>query len=173
MTAKKEKKNNSKDDLFGKFDSAMKALYSSDYERAEKHFKEIAEADTDRPEIIEKAQSMLKVCSRELSGDKDGNPGDTVEAAYDKGVYYHNNKELDKALDQFKQSQKMAGEKQDFIYYAMAATQALLGKKGQAVESLKEAIKLNETCRIYATNDPDFEKLSEEKDFKALVNDET
>ena len=57
----------------------------------------------------------------------------------------------------------------DYVYYSLAASQALKNDVNAAVDSLRRAIELNEDNRVYAKNDPDFDPLHAQKDFTDLV----
>jgi len=150
----------------------LKDLYGSNFKRALKHLTEIEHSKINRPELIEKAQSLRRLCERKL--DKSGGKLDSnsPEVIYDHGIFCHNNGDFDEALDHFKKSLAAADNKLDYVYYAMAATQTLQGQNDQALTSLKEAIKLNENCRIHASNDPDFVNLGEDEEFRALIEED-
>lgn len=157
--------------ILKKFDMVMKALYSSDFKRALKLLTEIKSSDVNRPELIEKAHRLQILCERKLDKSDGKISSDSPEVIYNHGVFCHNNGDFEDALDHFKNSLKLAGEKLDYIYYAMAATQAAQGQNDEALGSLKEAIDLNETYRIHAVNDPDFSNLAEDENFRILVGE--
>ena len=169
MAARKEKKP-SLENILKKFEQAMKDIYSSKFEKALKLFNEIQNSNLNRPELIEKAQSLSKLCERKLDKSDGGVTGDSPEVIYDYGIFCHNNGDFEEALAHFKKSLDAAGEKLDYVYYAMAATHAAQGQNDDALESLKIAVDLNETCRIHAANDPDFNELAEDDQFRSLLD---
>ena len=63
----------------------------------------------------------------------------------------------------------MIQPKSEKIVYLIAGTYALMGERQQAIENLEKSIKLEETNRIYARNDPDFESIYNEPEFEELV----
>lgn len=168
MVARKEK-SQTLEEILKNFEQAMKDLYNSNFKKAHKILTDIESSDIDRPELIEKAQSLLKLCEKKLEKG-DGVKGDeSAEVIYDHGVFCHNNGDFEEALELFKKSLKTAGEKLDYVYYAMAASHAAQGQNNEALKSLKEAVSLNGIYRIHAANDPDFNSLSEDENFKRLV----
>jgi tetratricopeptide (TPR) repeat protein len=80
----------------------------------------------------------------------------------------HNRGNYDGAISYFRQSLDK-NKNADYVYYSLAASQALKNDVNAAVESLRKAIELNEDNRVYAKNDPDFDPLHTHKDFTDLV----
>lgn len=170
MATRKEKKQ-SLDNILKKFEQVMKALYSSKFKQAQKLLTEIQSAEINRPELKEKAYCLSRLCDRKLEKSDGGVTSDSAEIIYNHGVFCHNNGNFDEALGLFKRSLDTAGEKLDYVLYAMAATQAAQNQNDDAMSSLKEAINLNKTFRIHASNDPDFTNLAEDDNFRILVEE--
>jgi tetratricopeptide (TPR) repeat protein len=169
MAASKGEKT-SLEDALKKFEQAIKEIHSSNYKKALKLLTEIKETEIDRPELIEKVRNLSRICQRKLDKVDGKVPAKSPEIIYDYGVFCYNNGDFEEALEHFKKSLEAAGEKLDYVYYAMAATHAAQGQNDDALSLLKVAIELNETCRIYAANDPDFSKLADDGQFRKLLD---
>jgi len=83
-------------------------------------------------------------------------------------VMEHNKANYDEAIAYFLQSLEKHPNA-DYIYYSVAASQAMKGDLAQSIENLRKAIELNEDSRIYAKNDADFAVLQTKKEFAELV----
>jgi len=55
------------------------------------------------------------------------------------------------------------------VYYNLACSESLLGRKADAIAHLQRAIELSEDVRGYAKNDTDFDALRDDPAFKELV----
>jgi tetratricopeptide (TPR) repeat protein len=80
----------------------------------------------------------------------------------------HNRGNYDGAISYFQQSLERHGNA-DYVFYSLAASQALRNDVSQAIGNLRKAIELNEENRIYAKNDHDFTPLHQEREFIELV----
>ena len=147
-------------------EKGIKLIYQKEFKRARVEFKSIGETYPGEPEIIARALSYLQICDREEAAHR--KPLVTQDQLYGLGVMEHNRGNYDGAISYFRQSLEK-NKNADYVYYSLAASQALKNDVNAAVDSLRKAIELNEDNRVYAKNDPDFDPLHIQKDFTDLV----
>ena len=147
-------------------EKGIKLIYQKEFKRARVEFKSIGETYPGEPEIIARALSYLQICDREEAAHR--KPQITQDQLYGLGVMEHNRGNYDGAIAYFRQSLEK-NKNADYVYYSLAASQALKNDVNAAVDSLRKAIELNEDNRVYAKNDPDFDPLHTQKDFTDLV----
>jgi tetratricopeptide (TPR) repeat protein len=95
---------------------------------------------------------------------------DDAASLVDRGVIYHNLHEYDRAIVCYKKAlEKAEKHDQDYIYYAMASSEAGQGNRDRAIGYLKKAILMKNELRFMARSDPDFEPLAESPEFRDLV----
>ena len=147
-------------------EKGIKLIYQKEFKRARVEFKSIGENYPGEPEIIARALSYLQICDREEAAHR--KPSVTQDQLYGLGVMEHNRGNYDGAISYFRQSLDR-NKDADYVYYSLAASQALKNDVNAAVENLRKAIELNEDNRVYAKNDPDFDPLHAQKEFTDLV----
>lgn len=139
------------------------------FEDAGHIFESILKNFSEASEICDRARQYLSIC-RERLNPKTPRPNSASDH-FHLGVYHLNRADSENALKEFgKAAQK--DPKSDMVHYGAASAHALAGDKPRAVASLKEAIRLNEKNRIYAQNDPDFDRIRDEHEFIQLVEPE-
>jgi len=148
------------------FSRGMEFLYKKDYTKAIESFQKIAEAHPDELTLVDRCRILINLCHQLRSRRKFKPQG--FDEFYYLGVYHSNRGEYKEALRCFEEA-LMIQPKSEKIVYLIAGTYALMGERQQAIENLKKSIKLEETNRIYARNDPDFESIYEEPEFEELV----
>lgn len=145
----------------------MDLLYKQEYTKAIESFQNVAEAHPDELTLMDRCRTLINLCHQLRSRSRFKPQG--FDDFYYLGVYHSNRGEYEEALKCFEEALKIQPENEK-IMYLKASTYALMGDHHQAIDSLKMAIKLEETNRIYARNDPDFESLYEEPEFQELVS---
>jgi tetratricopeptide (TPR) repeat protein len=144
----------------------VELIYQKDFKKAKNELKGLLEAYPGELEILARARTYIQICEREEANMK--KPLVTSDQLYALGVLEHNKANYDAAISYFLQSI----EKHpcaDYIYYSVAASQAMKGDLAQAIENLRKAVELNEDSRIYAKNDADFAALQSKKEFADLI----
>jgi tetratricopeptide (TPR) repeat protein len=147
-------------------EKGIKLLYQKEFKRARAEFEAIASNYPGEPEIIARAKSYLQICGREEAAHKKQTIAN--EQLYTLGVMEHNRGNYDGAINYFRQFLEKH-PKVDYIYYSLAASQAMNNDVAAAIENLHKAIEISEDNRIYAKNDPDFVALYNQKEFADLV----
>lgn len=172
MATAKHRKSKEKD-LLTLYREGLESLHKKRYEKAREIFLQIREKFPDETEVMPRVHSFLKVCEARLM---EGNPKGprTPEEFFDMGVFLHNDKRYDEALECYARALKESpNHSVEHIYYAMAATEARLGETDRALEHLKKAIELRPENRFSARNDPDLEILLRREEFQQLVGSGT
>jgi len=147
-------------------EKAIKLIFFKDLRRARAEIKALFETHPGEKEILARARSYLQICEREEAALH--KPTVTGDQLYTFGIVEHNRGNYDSAISVFNQLLAKQPDT-DYLYYAVAASFALKGDVGQALANLRRAIGLNESNRVYAKNDPDFNSLHEQGEFVDLV----
>ena len=172
MTAVKGKKVRKKTagDVFSYYEKAVKAVHADNYKQANKLLDEIAKKFSTEKDVLAKVRTLQKVCARQLEkAPAKGVGSKSAEAAYDLGVYHHNNQAFDEALKEFGKALKLAGDDSSFIYYAIASSHACSGNNVEALDALTKAIGMSQSFRYSAWHDPDFAVLTKDEAFRTLL----
>jgi tetratricopeptide (TPR) repeat protein len=147
-------------------EKAIKLIFWKDFRRARVEIKALMETHPAEKEILARARAYLQICDREVASQH--KPAVTGDQLYTFGVVEHNRGNYDSAIAIFNQLLAKQPDA-DYLYYATAASFALKGDAAQALEHLHKAVSLNESNRVYAKNDPDFNSLHEHGEFADLV----
>jgi len=141
-------------------------IHIRDFKKARGELKTLLETYPGEMDILARARSYIQICKREEVLQK--KPAATTDQLYALGIVEHNKANYDAALSYFLQSLE-AHPEADYIYYSVAASQAMKGNLAEALENLRKAVELNEDSRIYAKNDDDFSALQTQQEFIELV----
>lgn len=146
------------------FEKAVNFFSQSEFSKA----RAILERLTAAParDLAERARVYLKICQQRLA--HSSVQLKTAEDLYNYAVRMANQGDLPTAEQSLNRALKLA-PKSDYIYYALATTQALMGNPEVALGHLAKAIELNERNRYLAQNDPDFSSLSEDPRFTEMI----
>jgi tetratricopeptide (TPR) repeat protein len=116
--------------------------------------------------VADRSRVHLKACAERL-----GSSGPAPKTAGDfhvLGVAELNVRNLESAVEHLKKAHKLEPEREE-IRYALAAAYSLKGDADSAVEHLKASILLRPQNRFQARHDPDFEPISADIRFQALL----
>ncbi len=144
----------------------VELIFQKDFKKAKSELKALLEAYPGELDILARARSYIQICDREEASLK--KPQITSDQLYSLGVMVHNKANYDAAISYFLQSLEKHPDA-DYIYYSVAASQAMKGDLVNAIDNLRRAIELNEDSRIYAKNDSDFSALQAKKEFVDLI----
>lgn len=139
------------------------------FDDAKEIFESVIETFPDEQEICDRSRHYLSICQERLSP-RTPQPVN-VEDHFHLGVYHLNRADPESALKEFDRALQK-NPVSDMIHYGIASAHALAGEKSRAIAALQDAIKLNEKNRIYAQNDPDFDRIRDEHEFIQLVEPE-
>jgi len=141
-------------------------IHKRDYKKARSELKTLLETYPGEMEILARARSYIQICDREEATQK--TPPATTDQLYTLGILEHNKTNYDAAIAYFQKSLAIHPDA-DYIYYSVAASQAMNGNLIESMENLRKAVELNEDSKIYAKNDDDFAALQTQQDFIELV----
>ena len=141
-------------------------IHKRDFKKARSELKTLLESYPGEVEILARARSYIQICDREEIAQK--KPQATTDQLYTLGILEHNKANYDAAISYFMKSLETHPEA-DYIYYSVAASQAMNGNLVESMENLRKAVELNEDSKIYAKNDDDFSALQAQQDFIELV----
>ena len=151
------------------YERGISQLQKKNYDDALETFKEVAAKFSDEGEICDRARQYISICQEKLHEKNPRAAGPTDH--FHVGVYHLNRADTESAIKEFEKAlHKEPGS--DMIHYAIASAYALSGDKVRAVAALQEAVRLNEKNRIYAQNDPDFDRIRDDHEFIHLVEPE-
>ena len=156
-------------DVYTLYAQALSLLHQKKHKTASKQLTRLIATFPSEIEVIARAQSFLRICDRHLL-DQKKDSARTPEEIFNQGVFYHNAGRYDKALGDYSRALKLSEKNNDHIYYAMAATELSMGNADDALKHLEKAIQLNEKNRFFAHNDPDFEPLATNNQFRKLIH---
>jgi tetratricopeptide (TPR) repeat protein len=147
-------------------EKGIELIFRRDFKKAHAELKSLCSSYPGETEILARARSYIMICEREEASRK------KVEAPTDQlyamGVMEHNKANYDAAISYYLRSLKNNPDS-DYIYYSIAASQAMKGNLKESMINLKKAIELNRDSRIYARNDEDFSVFGEDEAFADLV----
>jgi tetratricopeptide (TPR) repeat protein len=144
----------------------IELIFQKEFKKARGELKSLLETYPGEMDILARARSYIQICEREEAAQK--KQSISTDQLYALGVLEHNRANYDMAISYFLQSLENHPEA-DYIYYSVAASQAMKGDFTESIENLRKAVELNEDSRIYAKNDADFSALQTRKEFAELI----
>ncbi|MFB3905812.1 MAG: tetratricopeptide repeat protein [Acidobacteriota bacterium] len=155
-------------DAYHLYEQGLKLLHEKKYQQAKSVLLEIRQGFPDNLELLARVNELLKVSDKK-TGRNEKLPDDPTSLV-DRGVVFHNLGEYDQAIACYKKAlEKAPTEDKDYIYYAMASSEAGQGNRDKAIGYLKKAIQMKNELRFMARSDPDFEALADSSEFRELV----
>jgi len=148
-------------------EAGIKLMYAEDFAKAVKAFNKVIADYPEEPEIQASAKARVQACEKKLQ-ERSRTVYRTPDDHYNIGVALMNSGDLETAMTHLQSALKLA-PKADHILYAIAAANALLGNRDQALHYLKQSIHHRAENRFQALQDHDFAVLAEEQAFKDLV----
>ena len=146
------------------YETGVKLMQSEKFERAKTAFSELIKEFPNETELLDRAHVLTQACDKRILKGKKAPQLQGADDYYEVGVAQLNGHEVDKALENLLHALKLAPNG-DHILYALAAVSALKGDRKAALDYLGKAIQQRHENRFLATNDEDFESLSEDSDF--------
>jgi tetratricopeptide (TPR) repeat protein len=144
----------------------IELIFQKEFKKARSELRALLDAYPGEMDILARARSYIQICEREEAAQK--KQSISTDQLYTLGVLEHNKANYDMAISYFLQSLENHPNA-DYIYYSVAASQAMKGDLGESIENLRKAVELNEDSRIYAKNDADFSALQTRKEFAELI----
>jgi len=144
----------------------IELIFQKEFKKSRHELKTLLETYPGELDILARARSYLQICEREEAAQK--KQSISMDQLYTLGVLEHNKANYDMAISYFLQSLQNHPDA-DYIYYSVAASQAMKGNLAESLENLRKAVELNEDSRVFAKNDADFVALQSKKEFAELV----
>ena len=147
------------------FDRGVAALQRRKHDEAERHFVELIQKYPEEKELADRARVYLAVCERQKAVGAPAlvEPEDFYYAA----VVAKNRGEVGAAIEHLKRAvRKNGGGKVDFL---LACCYAQNGEQATALEHLKRAIEEDQSNRILARHDSDFDPVRDTPEFQELL----
>ena len=147
------------------FDRGVAALQKKKVEEAERHFLDLIQKYPDEKELVDRARVYLAVCERRKQGPHPvlTEPEDFYYAA----LLEKNRGNVSEAIEHLKHAaRKNGGGRVDFL---LACCYAQNGERETALEHLKRAIGEDQSNRILARHDSDFDPVRDTPEFQELL----
>ena len=146
------------------YEAGLRLMQERKFERAKAIFQKVAAGPS--KELAERVAVHLNAISQALA--RSSTTFKSAEEHYDYAVALMNQSDYDGARDHL---EKMAKQqpKSDYVWYGLAALNALQGRGEEAMKQLTEAIRLNPNNRIQARNDADFTNMLDDPRFTELL----
>jgi tetratricopeptide (TPR) repeat protein len=147
------------------FDEAVRHFQQQKYHRAQQVYEKVLSGPS--KELADRAGVHLRICQQRIARPPSATPR-SAEDHYHHGVAMMNLGHWDEAREHLEKAKKLS-VKSDYIHYALAALDCLIGETDSAMEHLKSAIELRPENRYHARNDEDFASLQEDPRFTELL----
>lgn len=146
------------------YEAGLRLMQERKFERARSIFQKVAAGPS--KELAERVAVHLNAIQQALA--RSSTTFKSPEEHYDYAVALMNQGDYDGAGDHL---EKMAKQqpKTDYVWYGLAALNALRGRAEEAMKHLTEAIRLNPANRIQARNDNDFQNMLDDPRFTELL----
>jgi tetratricopeptide (TPR) repeat protein len=147
------------------FDEAVRYFQQQKFHKAQQAYEKVLSGPS--KELADRAGVHLRICQQRIARPAVASLR-SAEEHYHQGVAMMNLGRWDEAREHLDKARKLAA-KADFIYYALAALDCLIGEIDSAMLNLKTAIELRPENRYHARNDEDFASLQEDPRFTELL----
>ena len=146
------------------YETGLRLMQEHKFERARAIFQKVAAGPS--KELAERVAVHLNAIQQALA--RSSTSFKSPEEHYDYAVALMNQGDYEGAGEHL---EKMAKQqpKVDYIWYGLAALNALRGRAEEAMKHLTEAIRLNPGNRIQARNDNDFQNMLDDPRFTELL----
>ena len=147
------------------FDDAVRYFQQQKFHKAQMVYDKVVTGPS--KELADRAVVHLRICQQRIARP----PVAALRSAEDH--YYHgvammNLGHWDEAREHLEKAKKLSA-KSDFVHYALAALDCLIGEIDSAMTHLRAAIELRPENRYHARNDEDFASLQDDPRFTELL----
>ncbi len=147
------------------FDEAVRQFQQQKFHKAQQAYHKVLAGPS--KELADRAGVHLRICQQRIARPPLAAPR-SADDHYHHGVAMMNLGHWDEAREHLDKARKLA-TKADYIYYALAALDCLIGEIDSAMQNLRTAIELRPENRYHARNDEDFASLQEDPRFTELL----
>jgi tetratricopeptide (TPR) repeat protein len=149
------------------YETGIRLMHAEEFEKAIKCFQNLIAEHPEEPEIQGRAKILIQASEKKIQ-EKARTILRSADDHYNVGIADLNRRELTSAVEHLQHALKLM-PKGDHILYALATASALQGDRERALGYLKNSIQYRGENRFLALRDSDFQSLSEDPDFKQLV----
>jgi len=142
------------DPVLGIYEQGLRDLHAGKWQQAVKSFEKVA-AESDQPELAERARQFLATCARRQAAAGAGAAAKTDP--YLEAVVAKNRGDLKRALEISCEGGR--SKRDERFAFLAAGIYALEEREDEAVQALRLAVELNPKNRVHAFHDPDFASL--------------
>jgi tetratricopeptide (TPR) repeat protein len=146
------------------FETGVRFLQKQNFARAREIFLKLAEGRAD--EVTMRARTYLRLCEAKLAPATAAPK--SAQDFYDLGIAQLNARDLDAAVENLRQSDRLQPRRGD-VRYALAVAYALRGNPDAALEHLKASIELDAKNALLARRDEDLQALATDVRFQRLL----
>ena len=150
---------------FKLFDDAVRYFQQQKFHKAQQVYEKVLSGPS--KELADRASVHLRICQQRIARPPLATLR-TAENHYHHGVAMMNLGHWDEAREHLEKAKRLSS-KADYIHYALAALDCLIGEIDSAMAHLKAAIELRPENRYHARNDEDFASLQEDPRFTELL----
>jgi tetratricopeptide (TPR) repeat protein len=148
------------------FSAAVKEFQKGEFEKAAASFKDFIEKFPADKEVVDRARAYLAISQKRPK--KEGVSLKGFEDHYRSGLAKINQKDYAGAVKILEKALEYK-ENEGLVYYLMADARYLMGETDEALDLLKKAVQKNKNFAVVAQNEPDFERLWDDKKFKLIT----
>ncbi|TDI14078.1 MAG: tetratricopeptide repeat protein [Acidobacteria bacterium] len=143
----------------------MALLQQREFSQAEAQFQSLVASFPTVNDLVDRARTYISLCRKQQ---EEARTLDGFDDFYHHGVYLGNRGDYDEALLYLNKALELEPDSSK-VHYSVASVLCLQGERDRALESLRRAVELDESTRIYAKNDPDFQSLHGDPEFNQLL----
>jgi tetratricopeptide (TPR) repeat protein len=148
------------------FSSAVKEFQKGDLEKAAASFKDFIERFPAEKEVVDRARAYLAIAQKRSRKEIASLKG--FEEHYRYGLAKINQKDYAGAVKILEKALEYK-ENEGLVYYLLADANYLMGQTDEALDLLKKAVQKDRNFAVLAQNEPDFERLWDDKKFKLII----
>jgi tetratricopeptide (TPR) repeat protein len=148
------------------FTKAVEEFHKENNDNAEKLFADFLEKYSAEVELADRARVYSAICADKKKKTK--SVLKTADDYLDQGIYLMNGGDRKDSLKHFEKAAQIA-PKEARVHYMIAVNHMLAGEEKESLESLKEAVELDEFFAVLAQNESDFEPLWKDEEFKTIT----
>jgi tetratricopeptide (TPR) repeat protein len=150
----------------GAFGQAVKEFHKGDFEKAIDLLGSFIEKYPGEREVVDRARAYLAIARKRPKKETVSMKGFEDYCHY--GVIRTNQGDYDGAVKLLQKALEYK-EKEGLVYYLLSDVHSLMGQPEPALEYLKKAIQKDKMFSTLAQNEPDFERLWDDKKFRLLT----
>ncbi len=147
------------------YEKGIELLQQREFTQAEAQFEKLLAGFPEIKNLVDRARIYIALCQKQR---KQAPELEGFDDFYNHGVYLSNRGDYTEALQHLSKALEFEPQSPK-VHYSIASVLCLQGEREPSLDALRISIELDESIRIYAKNDPDFQRLQGDPDFNQLV----